>query len=201
MQKQFFLLTLSCILLVNLAFSQDKPANDFRNFPIVLTLQFHSLSMPFKDFGNHFKNMGFGIGTEVSHSGNHDWVQQISIIRIRNKGIGNGWLFATTTAWRPWLGEPVYGEVRLGVGYMLASKPSANWVQKDGKWVTDGKRGKGMLAIPVGVSLGYHNHNESNTYVSPFAGYQINFLKGYNKDLPVVPQSLWQVGAGIHPKW
>jgi len=201
MQKQFFLLSFSCFLLAFAALSQEKPAKDFRNFPIVLTLQFHSMSMPFKDLGNHFKNVGFGIGTEVSHSGNHDWVQQFTIIRYRNKGIGNGWLFSTTTAWRPWLGEPVYGEVRLGIGYLLASKPSATLVQKEGKWVEDGKKGKGMLAIPAGISLGYHNHNETKTYASPFVGYQVNFLKGYNKDLPLVPQTLFQVGAGIHPQW
>lgn len=200
MQKHIVLLTLACSLLANAAFSQEKTAKDFRNFPIVLTLQFHSLSMPFKDLGSHFKNVGFGIGTEVSHSGNHDWVQQFTVIRYRNKGIGNGWLFSTTTAWRPWLGEPVYGEVRLGIGYLLASKPSTNWVQKEGKWIADGKKGKGMLAIPAGISIGYHDYQENKTYAAPFVGYQVNFLKGYSKDLPVVPETLFQVGAGIHPK-
>lgn len=201
MQKQFFILTLCCFLLANTTFSQEKAAKDFRNFPIVLTLQFHSITMPFKDMGSHFKNLGFGIGTEVSHSSNHDWVQQFGIIRYRNKTASNGWLFSTTTAWRPYIGEPVYGEIRLGIGYWLASKPSANWVQKDGKWVEDGKKGKGMLAIPVGIGLGYNNHQDNQTYVSPFIGYQVNLLKGYNKDLPFVPETFLQADAAIHPQW
>ncbi len=201
MQKQLFILTLGCFFLANTTFSQEKAAKDFRNFPIVLTLQFHSITMPFKDMGSHFKNMGFGIGTEVSHCSNHDWVQQFGIIRYRNKTAGNGWLFSTTTAWRPYIGEPVYGEIRLGIGYWLASEPSANWVQRDGKWVEDGKKGKGMLAIPAGIGLGYNNHQDNQTYVSPFIGYQVNFLKGYNKDLPFVPETLLQAGTAIHPQW
>jgi hypothetical protein len=201
MQKRFFLLTLTCALLGNAGFSQQKTGKDFRNFPLILTLQFHSLSMPFKDLGSHFKNIGFGIGTEVSHNGNHDWVQQFGIIRYRNKAVGNGWLFSTTTAWRPYIGKPVYGEVRLGIGYQLASKPSHNWVQKDGKWISAGKKGKGMLAIPAGIAVGYHDYKDNKTYAAPFVGYQVNFLKGYSKDLPIVPQTLLQAGTGIHPQW
>lgn len=201
MQKQFPLLTLACTMLAYTALGQEKTGKDYRNFPIILTLQFHSLSMPFKDLGGHFKNVGFGIGTEVSLNGNHDWVQQFGIIRYRNKGVGNGWLFSTQTAYRPWLGQPVYGEVRLGIGYLLASKPSTNWVQKNGKWTAEGKKGKGMLAIPAGISLGYHDYLESKTYVSPFVGYQVNFIKGYSKDLPLVPETFFQLGTGIHPQW
>jgi hypothetical protein len=200
MQKRFLLLTLACSFLTIATFSQEKTGKDFRNFPIVLTLQFHSLTMPFKDFGSHFKNMGFGIGTEVSHNGHHDWVQQFGIIRYRNKALGNGWLFSTTTAWRPYIGKPAYGEVRLGIGYQLASKPSANWVQKDGKWTTAGKKGKGMLVIPAGIGLGYHDYTEDKTFVSPMLGYQVNFLKGYSKDLPWVPQTLIQMGGTVYPK-
>ena len=201
MQRQIILLTLTSLTMANVAYPQEKSGKDFRNFPIVITLQFHSLAMPFKDIGSHFKNIGFGIGTEVSHNGSNDWVQQFGIIRYRNKALGNGWLFSTTTAWRPWLGEPVYGEVRIGIGYLLASKPSANWIQKDGKWISAGKKGKGMLAIPAGIGLGFHDLQDDKTYVSPFMGYQVNFLKGYSKDLPLVPETLLQTGAGIHPKW
>lgn len=201
MQKRFILFTLCICLLLNAAISQHASNRDYRNFPIVLSLQFHSLAMPFKDIGSHFKNVGFGIGTEVSLNGNHDWVQQFGIIRYRNKGIGNGWLFSTQTAWRPYLGEPVYGEVKLGIGYLLASKPAPNWIQKDGKWTTDGKKGKGMLAIPAGIGLGYNNHQEGKNYLSPFAGYQVAFLKGYNADLPVVPETFLQLGTSFHPQW
>ncbi len=201
MKKRNLLFTLLVLWFATIARSQHAGTKDYRNFPIVFTLQFHSLSMPFKDMASHFKNIGFGIGTEVSLNGNHDWVQQFGIIRYRNKALGNGWLFSMQTAWRPYLNSPVYGEVKLGIGYMLASKPSTNWVQKEGKWITDGKKGKGMLAIPAGISIGYHDHQETTNYVSPFAGYQLVLLKGYNADLPIIPETFIQAGARFHPKW
>lgn len=190
-----------CFLLVwNQAFTQSESQTEYRNFPIVLTLQFHALSMPFKDFKSNFKNVGFGIGTEVSHNGFHNWVQQFDIIWIRNKGIGNGILFTTQTAWRPMLGGNVFAEVKAGLGYMKAFRPSESFTQIDGKWISAGKKGKGMLTVPLGIGTGYYNYS-GNMFASPFAAYQLMMVKNYNADIPFVPQSLVQVGSRIHPDY
>ena len=120
------------------AVAQESPTPDYRNFPVTITLQFQSFSLPFKNLGSNFKNMGIGIGTEVSHNGDHDWIQEFSIFWIRNKAMGNGLYLVTQTAWRPYLGNPFFGELKAGVGYKLAFRPSESFIQKEGKWLSAG---------------------------------------------------------------
>ncbi|WP_373496771.1 hypothetical protein [Aquiflexum sp.] len=199
--KTTTMLIVFCFLLSwNQAIAQSENQKNYRNFPIVLTLQFHALSMPIKDMKSNLKNVGFGIGTEVSHNGSHNWAQQFDIIWIKNRGIGNGILFSTQTAWRPMVVGNVYSEVKAGIGYMIGFRPSESFTQKDGNWISVGKKGKGMLTLPLGIGMGYYNHSQ-NMFVSPFLGYQFMLVKNYNLDLPFVPQSLLQMGGRIHPDY
>ncbi|GAB3220713.1 hypothetical protein J0A67_06125 [Algoriphagus aestuariicola] len=192
----FSLLSLFCTGLQ----AQDVTPRDYRNFPITLTLQFQSFSLPFRNMGSNFKNLGVGLGTEVSHGGDsHDWVQEFSVFWIRNKNMGNGLYLMTQTAWRPYLGKPFFGEIKAGIGYKMAFRPSESYVQRNGEWISIGKKGKGMLAIPLGIGLGVHDYSEG-TYTSPFVNYQAVFLKGYNQDIPLVPETIFQFGMRTHLK-
>lgn len=178
--------------------AQTGDINDhFRNFPIVLTIQFHSLSLPFKDFKSNFSNIGFGLGTEVGLNRKHTWVQQVSAVWYCNKAVGNGLLLYTQTAWRPNLFSNVFTEVKAGVGYLYAFRPVTSYKQVNGTWETVGRKGKGMLALPLGVSIGYHAPYSGKYLFSPFASYQFLILNGYNKSIPVVPETLFQVGSRI----
>lgn len=198
MNIRFLLPCLFLFLLTQNGNAQDNKAIDYRNFPIVVTLQFQAFAMPFKDLKSNFKNFGIGIGTEVSHNSYHNWVQKFDITWFKNKAMGSGLLFSTQVAWRPYLVSNSFAEIKAGIGYHIAFRPTESFIQKEGTWRTVQKQGKGMLAIPVGVSLGYHNY-QSETFVSPFVGYQVMFLKNYNKSIPVVPMTFVQMGARIHP--
>lgn len=181
--------------------AQENPANRYRNFPVIITLQFHSLSMPFRDIGGAFRNLGLGIGTEVSFNGRHDWVQQFSTLWYRNKATGNGWVLYTQTAYRPDIGNAGwYGEVKAGIGYYLAKRPNPGWQQVDGQWLPAARKGKGMLTIPVGIGAGYH-HWSAQTYAAPFATYQFMPAIGYNQSVPVAPQTFLQLGTAVHPQY
>jgi hypothetical protein len=200
MYRQTFLLFSLFIAISSATKAQDSTPKDYRNFPLTVTLQFQSFSLPFKNMGANFKNMGIGLGTEISHGGDsHDWVQEFSVFWIRNKNMGNGIYLMTQTAWRPYLGDPVFGELKAGIGYKLAFRPSESFVQKNGEWISVGKKGKGMLAIPIGVGLGIHNYSEG-VYTSPFVNYQAVFLTGFNQDIPVVPETIFQFGTRTHFK-
>jgi hypothetical protein len=170
---------------------------EYRNFPLVISLQFHALSLPFRDLKSNLGNVGVVLGTEVSHNGGHDWAQQFSVLWIRNRAVGNGILIHTQTAWRPTIGAGVYTEVKAGAGYLYAFRPTESYRPVNGTWVGVGHKGKGMLAVPVGVSIGYNKYS-SETYVSPFVSYQFVVLSGYNKSIPIVPETLLQVGSRIH---
>jgi hypothetical protein len=194
--KKIFLIGI-CALAFGTLTGQEKTSRAYRNFPVIITINFHSLTLPFRDFKSNFSNVGFGIGTEVSFNGEQDWVQQFSIHWIRNKSVGNGLLFSTQTVWRPTIADDFYTEIKAGVGYNYCYRPVGSYRPENGNWVSVGNKGKGMLALLGGISAGYNNYS-STTYVSPFMSYQLMVLKGYNKSIPVVPETLLQAGSRIH---
>lgn len=178
---------------------QYSASERYRDFPLVITLQFHALSMPFKDLKANFSNIGIGIGTEVSYGSDHKWVQQLNLMWYRNKNVGNGLFLYSQAAWRPTIVNHFYGELKMGAGYMLTSRPTASFRQENGHWISAGKKGKGVFVVPIGTSMGHHAYSE-RTYVSPFASYQLLLLKGYSKSMPLVPETLIQLGSRIHFK-
>ncbi|MEJ0056643.1 MAG: hypothetical protein WDN75_13910 [Bacteroidota bacterium] len=175
---------LGVLVCLGLAFSlqAQNDNRDYRNFPIVITLQFHCFALPFKDLKSNFSNIGIGLGTEVSLNGKQNWAQQFSAVWYHNKNLGNGLLFYSQAAWRPTVGSDVFAEVKAGAGYLYSFRPITSYKLVDGNWVSAGHQGKGMLAVPVGVSVG-HNGYSSGTYFSPFVSYQFLLMSGYNKSI------------------
>ena len=176
---------------------QSDTQNSYRNFPIIVMIQFHNLSMPFKDLKSNFSNIGFGLGTELSYNGKSNWVQQFSVTWHRNKAVGNGIMIYSQAAWRPTLGTGVYSEIKAGAGYMYSFHPVESFKQYNGSWESVGRKGKGMFTLPVGVSLGYQSYSEK-TYISPFITYQFLLISGYNQSISLVPETLIQTGSRIH---
>ena len=175
---------------------QELP-RDHRNFPLILTLQFNSLSLPFKNMKSNFSNIGIGIGTEVSHNGDQNWVQQFHNLWYKTKRTGDGLLLSSQAVWRPTLVDAFYTELRLGVGYMYKWRPTKSFRQENERWVAAGKKGKGLFAIPAGIGFGYNTYGP-DTYLAPFLGYQFVPLLGYNPSIQVVPETFLEVGSRIH---
>jgi hypothetical protein len=176
--------------------AQTEPGSYYRNFPIIVTLQFHALSLPFRDLKANFQNVGIGVGTELSYNGKNNWVQQLSIAWWGNRAIGNGLLLYSQAIWRPGASPGLFAELKAGAGYLYSFRPNA-YEQIDGTWKPAGHKGKGMLAVPVGVSLG-HDGYAKNSDISPFVTYQFMLVKGYNDSVPFVPQTLVQTGVRIN---
>src|SRR4030095_12097041 len=150
--KKSFLLAGFCLAAFVCLRGQDKVNNSYRNFPVIITIQFHSLTLPFKDFKSNFSNVGIGVGTEVSFNGKQDWVQQFSIALNRNQNIGNGLLFSTQTVWRPTIADHFYTEIKAGAGYNYCYRPVESYRPENGNWVSVGNKGKGMLTLLGGMS-------------------------------------------------
>jgi hypothetical protein len=195
MRSKLLGMLLCCSLTFPLLGQSDS--RDYRNFPLVVTLQFHCFSLPFRDIKSNFSNVGIGLGTEVSFNGKQNFVQQVNAVWYHNKRMGNGLLFYTQTAWRPTVGSDVFTEVKAGAGYLYSFRPVESYKVANGNWVSAGHQGKGMLTVPIGVSVG-HNGYSTGTYISPFVSYQFLLVSGYNKSIPVVPETLLQVGTRVH---
>ena len=177
--------------------AQTKVDKTYRNFPLVFTVQFHALSYPLKDLKSNFKNVGFGIGTEIALGSGHAWAQQFQLSWYNNKNAGDGILLYTQSAWRPTLVSSIYAELKAGFGYSYSFRPTESYQQKDAVWSSAGHKGKGMFTVPVGISLGYNKFSK-HTYIAPFATYQVLLSTSYNKDVPVITSSVFQLGARIH---
>jgi hypothetical protein len=198
MTKKFLWPLMGC-LIFSASRGQHSSPTKFRNFPVIISLQFNSLAMPFKDMKSSFSNVGIGLGTAVTHSGKNNWVQEFTAVWYRNRTIGNGLHLYTQTAWHPTLSGDVHGTVSLGVGYLVSFRPVSSFRQQDGQWVDAKHKGKGMLTVPMGVGLGYYRYSE-DTYASPFVSYQFVPAFGYNKSVSVIPETFLQAGTAIHPK-
>ncbi len=196
MNRKIYLLLLASACTLP-ALSQANEPKAYTNFPLVITLQFHAFSLPFRDMKANFQNLGIGLGTEVSLNGKSNWVQQVNVVWYHNKAMGNGLLLYTQNAWRPDIATNTFAEVKGGVGYLHSFRPVESFHQINGKWISVGHKGKGMLALPVGVSLGYDSRSASS-YISNFASYQFMLINGYNKTIPIVPETLVQLGTRVH---
>lgn len=169
----------------------------YRNFPIVAGIQFHSLSLPAKDVSTSFSNVGFRLGTEVSFNGKQNWVQSFTIGGYRNKHAGNGAFAFTQTVYRPTVINNFYAEVKAGIGALHNYHPTDAFHQQNGEWINDGKKGKTMLTAPIGIGFGY-NGFKNGMYFSPFISYEFWVLNKYNDDLDYLPSSVIQIGTRIH---
>jgi hypothetical protein len=195
MKRQVLLVFIALAPFLN-SLGQENRNRSYRNFPLIITVQFHALALPFKDLIANFSNPGIGVGTEFSYNGNQNWVQQFSAIWYRNRNTGNGIMWTTQIVWRPTLSGNLFTEIKVGIGYHYSFRPVESYNQKNAAWLRVGHKGKSMFVYPVGVSVGYNNYTGS-TAASPFISYQFLLLTGYNKSIPLVPETLLQVGTRV----
>ena len=100
-----------------------------QNLPFAVTVQFHSLAVPFHNLKSNFKNIGIGIGTELDYGRKSDFHQRFSLIWYCNQAVGNGLLLQSQAIWRPSIGKNGYGELKAGGGYLLSkSKPTTKGI-------------------------------------------------------------------------
>jgi hypothetical protein len=195
--KSKIVLTLLSLCLTVSVWAQTDSQKTYRNFPIIVMVQFHNLSMPFKDMKSNFSNIGFGLGTELSYNGKSNFVQQFNATWHNNKTVGNGILLYSQAVWRPTIASGMYTELKAGAGYMYAFRPVVSYKQSNGVWEPVGNKGKSMFTLPAGISIGYQSFS-NKTYISPFISYQFLLISGYNESIPLVPETLIQVGSRIH---
>jgi hypothetical protein len=195
--KKLILLVCGFAIAASHLSAQENNKQAHRNFPLTVTVQFNALTLPFRDLRTNFSNMGIGLGTEISLNGKQNWVQQFTAGWQRNRYTGNGLFLYTQSAWRPFIFNQFYTEVKAGIGYKYNYRPAPALQPANNGWEKNGYAGKGMLIVPVGISAGYSQYSRS-LYLSPFISYQLFLLKSYNKSVPVVPETMLQLGSRIH---
>ncbi len=194
---RIILITLLVLFWSISAKSQELEIGDYNKLPLVVTIQFHSLALPFSDLG--LSNFGIGLGTEVNWNKDHTLVQKFGISWLGNQSVGNRLILSSQFSWRPRLIDNFFTELKFGAGYLRANRPTDSFKLINGAWEPIGRKGKGMLAIPIGVSLGYENFSENHLF-APFVSYDFLLASGYSRSIPLVPETLLQIGSRIHFK-
>ncbi|MEJ1240636.1 hypothetical protein WBG78_21005 [Chryseolinea sp. T2] len=188
------LFIISIVVVVLKCPAQER--EDRYDFPIVVTVSFPALALPFRNLDLNFRNIGIGLGTEISLNSQGTWIQQLQLAWMRNRQVGNQLMAYTQLAWRPDIGENGFGEAKLGAAYVYGFTPASSYRSENGNWVATGHRGKGMFALPVGVAFGAHSYSGDFRY-SPFLGYQFMIITHYNTTVQMIPQTMIQTGVMI----
>lgn len=198
MKKLLLLLTGVAALYTAPTHAQTTAGESARlaRWPLQVSVQFHSLSLPFRDLKTTFSNVGIGLGTELPYNRRGNLVQFFGAGYYRNRYAGDGLFVQTQVGYRPHVG-PLYAEVKAGLGWHYSVHPNTTLRLEEGQWQVAGRTGKGMLMVPAGVSIGYAR---PGAVVAPFVGYQLFLLSGYNPSIPLVPNQMLQVGTRIYFK-
>lgn len=179
--------------------NHPEPVGGYRNFPLVIGVQFQNFALPFKDWKSNFTHIGFFVGTEVSLNGKHTWVQQFQAGYYLNREMGNGFFVLSQSVYRPAVFNPFYPEVKAGIGWLRVGHPTDAYAFQNGKWKKTAG-GKSQLIVPVGVSAGYH-FDQAESSVSPFISYQIMPALFYNEVIPLNFYTLIQAGSRVGGLW
>ncbi len=164
---------------------------------LVLTagFQFHSLGLPFKQVRENFKNLGLSIGTRYQWSKNGALVQDLQLSWLVNRKVGNSWNLYTQLGWQPRLFGAIHLGPQLGLGYSWLEHPVESFEQKNGEWIARGRSGKGVLSIPVGLSL--RLAKQSSSSIQPYLSYQMLIQRSYNQGIAFLPTTMLQIGSQI----
>ncbi|CAN5628966.1 hypothetical protein BH09BAC4_BH09BAC4_23430 [soil metagenome] len=166
------------------------------SWPLTISAQFHSLSLPFRDVRTAFPNVGVGLGTEFNYKRRGNLIQTMQVGYYHNRYAGDGLFVSTQAGYRPHVGS-VFAEIKAGVGWNYTFHPNTVVELREGQWQASEHTGKGLLMVPLGISIGYAR---PGAVVAPFIGYQVFLLAEYNPSVPAVPNQLLQVGMHIHVK-
>nr|WP_294904676.1 hypothetical protein [uncultured Lacibacter sp.] len=84
--------------------------------------------------------------------------------------------------------------IGAGAGYQLSFYPSVPFKWNGTEWV-EGKATKGVIQLPIVMSIGYRGIKTKAGLFTPYAAYQINALFRYSPDLTPLPSSYFLLGV------
>lgn len=188
MQKILLLLILS----PSFSFSQDANANSQPSF--VVGISFHAVSTPFHKPGNNFRNLGFKIGAEIPWNSKDNLRQAVEVGYYFNKLNGRSIYVHSDFVYRPKITHEVRAEFRIGPGVGLILAPGKSYIQREGVWSV-ARGGKWFPQVHGAVGISYNDLRLQSSEVSPYVQYEVMAIVGYNRGIPVLPNSFIHMGT------
>lgn len=189
---RFFLLLI--LLLPLLSKAQEKIATGWAGASFLVGISFHALSTPLHKPGNNFRNFGLKIGMELPLNSSDNLRQSIELGYYFNRLNGRSIYVHSDFIFRPRIVNDLRAELRLGPGLGYIWHPRVSLTQQNGEWVT-GHSGKLFPQVHAAFGLSYDNIHIHSLEVSPFIQYEVMAVVGYNRGIPVLPNSFIHVGS------
>ena len=177
------------LLIVLLNFGVEGKAQErsfegkYKKISFVVGMPFHNFAIPLRDVESNFTHPGFFVGSEISYNKRGTLIQQVSLGGYLNREIGNGLFLNTQFGYRPKIFDSLYGELKVGLGYIRVFHPTQAYEFNNGQW-NETVGGKSQLGIPVDIGFGYSFNTEFGE-LSPHINYQVTPALFYNETLPL----------------
>lgn len=114
----------------------------------------------------------------------------------RNNFHGDALFLQLMGKFTPLIAGKVEAGIGMGIGYRLGLYPSGALKWSGNDWVSSNSF-KGMVQIPLQVSIGYRSIELDRYELRPYVAYQLQALLGYNPDLSPLPVSAAMLGLKI----
>jgi hypothetical protein len=160
----------------------------------IVGVSFHAVSTPFHKPWNNFRNLGFKVGAEVPWSSEDNLRQSIELGYYVNRLNGRSVYVHSDLVYRPKMMDDVRADLRIGPGLGFIVAPGETYVQKNGLW-TRSRGGKWFPQVHAGVGVTYNDVKVKTVEASPFLQYEVMAVVGYNRGIPVLPNSFIHVGS------
>ncbi|MBP6796268.1 MAG: hypothetical protein KA143_14500 [Saprospiraceae bacterium] len=111
----------------------------------------------------------------------------------KSKYQGNGIQIQGLISFMPDLGKHIQLSLSTGPGFQFSFYPSRPQTWKDDKW-KEGKRFKGVITLPLQLSLAYKSIQTGHLVARPYIAYRLQGHFRYTPDLTPLPKSMILVG-------
>lgn len=179
MKKSFYiimiLLSFLFFFLISSSYSQENPAKPKKRFPLELSFFNHASSSPFDSTILDILHPGFSLGTEYTYKEGRfgKFFQGLSLGYFYHEIIAKGFFLQTTGGYRYTTGFGLFGDLSLGLGYLLYFHPGEVFKLNDqGEYEPAKSPGRSALMISFSLGVGYDFSRKSGLPLSVFIRYQ-----------------------------
>lgn len=158
----------------------------------------HSIYAPIKNL--KYDHTGLITQFGVYHqpgSGRQVFSMGIQVGLAKSKSLGDATSAQLIARFTPVIAKHIELGIGTGVGYRLAGYPRSSLTWDGNDW-QKGKKFKGLIQVPLQLSMGYRSVKFQNIRLSPYVACQVQGVFGYSPDLSFLPVTSYSFGLKIN---
>ena len=170
-----FLFSLLFFSLISSIYAQEEQAKPKKQFPLEFSFFNHASSSPFDSTILDILHPGFSLGTEFTYKEGRfsKFYQGLSLGYFYHEIIAKGLFLQTTGGYRYTTGLGFFGDLTVGLGYLLYFHPGQVFKLNDqGEYEPAKSPGKSALMISFSLGVGYDFSRKAKLPLSIFIRYQ-----------------------------